>query len=80
MNSLTVNCDVHGTSPFHIVCDHLLNDYSTDWTAVEVNDGREVESDWVCPHCERAHRSGNDPIENLRVICMHCLRAHRESN
>lgn len=73
-NDKTVFCEEHGISPYSIICDHLVYGESKQWTAVEVDDGREVIADWCCPKCYKAHARKEDPIESLTVGCMHCIR------
>ncbi len=73
-----IDCDAHGLSPWSVVCVHLMDGESTDWRPIEVDDGREVESDWTCPECEAAHRSGRDDVSKLLPVCMHCARTARE--
>lgn len=75
-----IDCDLHGVSPWHIICDHLMDGVATDWYSIDVDDGREVECDWVCEDCLAKHEADDDSIDHLHAVCMHCVRLLREEH
>lgn len=77
-NKLLIECGDHSYAPWSIVCVHLIDGTSREWKLIEVDDGREVDGDWVCPDCHEKHMAGNDDINFLRPICMHCVRTIRK--
>ncbi len=76
---LTIQCDKHGTQPFHYLCVHLADGSSDEWIEVDTgNDGREVESDFACPVCKPlVDGDCFDAANNGRLMCMGCVRDAR---
>lgn len=73
-----IRCGGHGFAPWHIVCVHLVEGTSKDWVAIPLrpDDGREVDSDWLCPDCADEYDAGIN-IDKLKPVCMHCVRKLR---
>jgi hypothetical protein len=72
-----IQCGDHKWAPWAIICCHLMdNPEDHEWCPIEVNDGREVDNDYVCPECFEAHFEQGEPhdIDKLRAVCIHCLR------
>jgi hypothetical protein len=68
---LLTPCARHGLLPYHFICEHLIKG-SSDWQSVAVEDGRDVEFDWVCGGCIGRYKTGQAMA--LHVLCMLCLR------
>jgi hypothetical protein len=77
--SQVVTCPEHGVQPWALVCIHVLSGglRADNWRWVRIDDGREVDADWVCAECFSKHQAGADPVENLRVCCARHLRELR---
>lgn len=73
MNPLVIECGDHSYAPYSFVCQHLIDTPVMDWHPVEVDDGREVEYDWVCAECLQKHESGVQ-LEEVIPVCINCVR------
>lgn len=62
-------------SPCYKVCEHLLDETSSEWILVPLAPGdiREIAGDYVCPKCFKRGVS----VDDLFSVCMHCTRALR---
>ena len=71
-----IQCGDHSYAPWALICVHLMKGTAKEWVAIEVDDGREVDNDYICPDCagKVSMTPGEWDIENLRAVCIHCLR------
>lgn len=65
-------CGDHQYAPGCLVCVHLVEGHSTHWCPVPIEEGSELESDWLCPEC--LEQFPDIDIKLLQPICMHCVR------
>jgi hypothetical protein len=73
MIPLVIECANHKFSPYSFLCKHLIDSPKQKWVGMEVDDGREVEYDWLCEECFANHEQG-DQLEDLIVpICIGCV-------
>lgn len=75
-----IECANHQFAPWAVLCIHLIENPKLQWISVEVDDGREVENDYICAECYKQHMSGNDPVDDIRPICIHCVRKLKNEN
>ena len=58
-----------------ITCIHLIEGRpASEWKRIDVDDGREVDADWVCTSCFGKHMQGRDSVDDLRPVCIYCMR------
>lgn len=75
MNPLVIECADHTFSPYSFLCKHLIDNPKQLWVAMEVNDCREVEHDWLCEECYANFNDG-DTLEDVVVpICIGCVES-----
>lgn len=74
-----IKCGNHSYAPWHIVCIHLIEGTSDEWTLIPLaeDDPREVEGDWLCAECAEEHDAGIRSIDKIKAVCMHCVRKLR---
>ncbi len=78
MKTQLIQCGDHKFAPWSVVCIHLIEGTSKEWTPVQVEGGTEVENDWMCPDCVSKMEAGDtDMVPLLRPICIHCVRKLR---
>lgn len=77
MSQDLIRCGDHKLAPWSIVCIHLINGTSQEWTPVQQpNDSGEF--DWVCPDCDAKMDEGIvSMVPLLRPVCIHCVRKLR---
>ncbi len=74
---LVIECHDGQYSPYSFVCQHLIDNPRQKWEGMEVEDGREVEYDWLCKECLNNFNRG-DTLEDMLVpICIGCVRSLR---
>ena len=74
MFPLIIECSDHSYAPYSFLCRHLIDNPNQNWVPMDVDDGREVEHDWVCPECVERFDAGDDLIEVLTPVCINCVR------
>lgn len=74
MIPLIIECHNGELAPFSFLCNHLIDNPSLDWIGMDVQDGREVENDWLCPECADRFEAGDELAEVLIPICINCVR------
>lgn len=67
-----IECDFHEFQPWITICSHLIERTSSQWLPVPITDYRESFYDWLCPICYMGWKSGNEPVEDLRIYCVSC--------
>lgn len=77
MIPLVVECHGGGLAPYSFICRHLIDTPSVGWVAMDVQDGREVENDWLCEDCADKFAAGDDLGETLVPVCIDCVRQLR---
>ena len=77
MIPLVIECADHSFAPFSFLCNHLLENSNQNWVAMKVEDGREVENDWLCEECAQRFETGDELAEVLVPICIGCVRKMR---
>lgn len=76
-----IKCHHGEKMPWSIVCVHLMEGTSKEWTPIPSGFAPEVEHDWVCPKCEENMDKPN--LDDLKPICICCvehLRAKFDEN
>lgn len=71
-----ISCSKHGKAvPWTVICAHLMKGRRIEyWHPVEIEDFREVESDWVCQECWESYDGTASRDALLTVVCQFCLR------
>jgi hypothetical protein len=69
-----VECADHSFAPFSFLCNHLLDNPNQNWVSMEVQDGREVENDFLCEECAERFEAGEQLEEVLAPVCINCVR------
>ena len=77
MIPLVIECADHSFAPFSFLCNHLIDNPDQTWVGMEVEDGREVENDWLCEECAERFKAGDELAEVLIPICIGCVRRLR---
>jgi hypothetical protein len=77
MIPLVIECGDHSFAPYAFICFHLIDNPNLKWCPMEVEDGREVEYDWLCEECLEEYNDGSDLAENITPICINCVRRIR---
>ena len=72
-----IRCEDHSCAPWAVTCIHIIEGTATDVVPIVLDEGTEVEADWLCPECVQKH-FGDEwdkcEIADLRAVCIHCLR------
>lgn len=74
MIPLVIECADHSFAPFSFLCHHLVDNPDQLWVGMDVQDGREVEHDWLCEDCAKRFEAGDELEEVLVPICINCVR------
>lgn len=74
MIPMNIECADHSFAPYSFMCRHLIDNPGQDWIAMDVQDGREVENDWLCPECADRFEAGDELEEVLIPVCINCVR------
>ncbi len=74
MMPLVIKCSNHQYAPYSFLCCHLLDNPTMEWVPMEVDDGREVENDWLCKDCYDLFQTGDDLADQIVPICINCVR------
>jgi hypothetical protein len=74
MIPFVIECKNGKTAPYSFVCRHLVENPQQNWVSMDVQDGREVENDWLCEDCAGAFEAGSDLVETLVPVCINCVR------
>lgn len=77
MIPLIIECGDHSFAPFSFLCNHLCDSPDQTWVAMKVEDGREVENDWLCEECAERFEAGDELEEVLVPVCIGCVRRLR---
>ena len=76
-NTHLIRCGDEGLAPWAITCVHICDGSASEIVPVPLEEGTEVESDWLCRECYEKHfgvDGGGAGIDELRAVCIHCLR------
>lgn len=73
---IPLNIECHGGqfAPYSFLCHHLIDNPKQFWVSMDVQDGREVEHDYLCAECADAFEGGDQLAEVLIPICINCTR------
>lgn len=74
MIPLVIECADHTLAPYSFLCRHLIDTPKQQWVSMDVQDGREVENDYLCAECADLFEAGDELAEVLIPICIHCTR------
>lgn len=77
MIPLIIECGDHSFAPFSFLCHHLCDFPDQEWVGMKVEDGREVENDWLCQECAARFEAGDELEEVLVPVCIGCVRRLR---
>lgn len=74
MIPLLIECHNGKFAPYSFLCVHLVDKPDQNWIAMEVQDGREVENDFLCEECAGNFEKGDELSDTLVPICINCVR------
>jgi len=74
MIPLVIECGDHSLAPYSFLCTHLIDKPNQLWVSMDVQDGREVENDFLCEECAERFAAGDELEEVLIPICINCVR------
>jgi len=74
MIPLLIECHTGQLVPYSFICQHLMDNPQQVWVGMDVNDGREVEKDWICEECLNNFESGDTLEEVISPICIDCVK------
>lgn len=74
MIPLIIECADHSYAPYSFLCKHLVDNPSQNWVSMDVQDGREVENDFLCEECADKFEQGDELSDTLVPICINCVR------
>ena len=80
MIPLVIECSDHSFAPYSFLCNHLIDNPKQFWVSMDVQDGREVENDYLCSECADSFEHGDELAEVLIPICINCTRQLRSQS